>query len=259
MNTCKNCHHEFEGNFCPQCGQRVITKRLTIGIALSNFISTFFNLERGFIYTIKMMFVNPSQVIRDYISGSTVKYTNPFRFILVLATISTLISVSSGFYEETTLEVNKWMGGMSDMDASELESQKAYQEKVMVIMKKYLSFVLIMLIPFFSLASYWIIRKKLNYTEHFILNTYTLGQATLIGIPITFLFLLFPSLISSVTLLPSIIMVLYFAYVFRSMFNTNYILGVLISIVCFIIAYILMMLLIMLISIPIMIVKGGVA
>ncbi len=238
MSTCKNCQHEFDGNFCSQCGQKVITRRLTISMALSNFFSTFFNLERGFIYTIKMMFVNPGKVVREYISGNTIKYTNPFRYILVIATLSTLLTVSSGVYDETTSQMNHLMG-MDQLDPIEQAGQLKVQEQIATVMKKYLSFVLILLTPFFSLATYLLIRRKLNYAEHFVMNVYSVGQTTIIGIPVTLLFYFFPSLGVFAVVSSPVIMLAYFAYVYRSMFGVNYFIGVLLALVAYLLTNIL--------------------
>lgn len=89
---CFNCGNDAEGSFCPKCGQKKITKRLSFGRLLSDVPKTFFNLERGLMRTFFEMFVRPGMMARDFVYGQRKRYINPFSYFLVGATVQ-LISL----------------------------------------------------------------------------------------------------------------------------------------------------------------------
>ena len=72
-------------------------------------LTNIFNLEKGFLYTTWALIKTPGKVVSEYLSGITIPYAHPFRFIFVSATISTLIAVYTRVYDEIgklTAEMN---------------------------------------------------------------------------------------------------------------------------------------------------------
>ena len=87
--VCKNCGNHFEGVYCNMCGQKVINERITIK-HLFEITFDSFNIHRGLIYTIKLMFTNPGKLINDYLNGRTKDFYNPLKYLLLIASISAL-------------------------------------------------------------------------------------------------------------------------------------------------------------------------
>lgn len=215
---CKNCGISHEGKYCNECGQKVITERITIRHIFSELVSILTNLEKGFWYTLKMLFFNPGEVIRNYLAGQTVRYYPPLRYFLLLVAISVGISLTTGVYDKQ----QKAMQGLTaySQKPEVAKMQQQMQQQVQSEMKKYLNFLPLFMLPFIGLASYWLFRRRgQNYAEHLVLNAYAYGQTTAIGIVLMFFVFAFPSLIPFLPLKVILISVAYYAYLYRSFFK----------------------------------------
>ncbi len=86
---CKNCSTGFEGLYCPQCSQRVVV--VPHGYkSIADYVKGIFDFDRGFIHTLKILFVNPGRLVHHYLKGKTKPYNNPVRFLLATVTIMVL-------------------------------------------------------------------------------------------------------------------------------------------------------------------------
>jgi len=84
---CKNCGHVYWGSYCPQCGQKAQTERLTTKLAMKGFLGGLTNVASGFWYTIFQLFYKPGKTIENYIRGKRVNYFKPFSMLFILATV----------------------------------------------------------------------------------------------------------------------------------------------------------------------------
>ncbi len=89
--NCKNCNIEIVQNYCPNCGQPSKLKRID-GHYILHEIEHVLHFERGILYTIKELIINPGQNIRNYISENRSRLVKPVIFIIVTSLIYTLIS-----------------------------------------------------------------------------------------------------------------------------------------------------------------------
>lgn len=86
MIVCKNCGTKFEGNFCPNCGQRPNTGRIVFRESVRDVLEHYFDFDAPLFRTMKGLIVSPGELIREYIFGKRKKYSHPVRYyILVLA------------------------------------------------------------------------------------------------------------------------------------------------------------------------------
>lgn len=230
MNTCKNCQHPFEGTFCPECGQKVIIKRFNLKDSFIWLLHSIFNLDHGFLHTTKELIVNPGRVIQNVLNGITVKYTHPFRLLFIWATISTLLVIFLGTYDEQNSEIYE------SLEFS--ETQRAFQEKINAIMKKYLNFIIMANIPFVSFFSWLFYKKKrLNFTEHLVINSYGYSMTTALGI----IFVFVQYIIHEAALMMWLSMLLnvsLMAYAYCSTFQENYLKSFLKYLLGFILSYV---------------------
>jgi len=81
MNQCKNCGGDFDGNYCPNCGQRYIDK-FTWRYAFELFMDSI-EFERGLLYNIKELFLRPGSSVKQYINGKTKPYLNAITFFII--------------------------------------------------------------------------------------------------------------------------------------------------------------------------------
>lgn len=185
MITCKNCGHQYEGNFCPNCGQRHIDKRFNLKDSVIWVFVSIFNMERGFVPTTLQLITRPGETIRKYLNGITIPYAHPFRFIFIWATISALLTVYFGFMEQAQEMMAQGYG--EELNYS--EQQMEFTRKSNEFVRNYFSLVTMAMIPFFSLFTYLFFRKKkYNYAEHLILNSYANASSIVIGIPLMALY-----------------------------------------------------------------------
>jgi hypothetical protein len=66
---CKNCETVFEGRFCPQCGQKATTGRLTVGHVLEEGWHSVTHTDKSFLSLLGAMIRQPGLVINEFITG----------------------------------------------------------------------------------------------------------------------------------------------------------------------------------------------
>ena len=125
---CCACGEEFQGNYCPSCGQSARTGRYSFKIALKKFIDDVWEMgNRSLLRTLRDLILRPGYLIRDYISGMQRAYFPPFKLLFVLTAV--LLVVQSGvnlkrenylasYYEQTINRNNP--NAERDQDGSNL-------------------------------------------------------------------------------------------------------------------------------------------
>lgn len=89
--NCKNCNNEVNLNYCPNCGQAVSLKRINAHYILHE-IEHVLHFERGILYTIKELILNPGQNVRNYLTENRSRLVKPIIFIIVTSLIYSLCS-----------------------------------------------------------------------------------------------------------------------------------------------------------------------
>lgn len=93
---CLNCHSALRGeNFCPNCGQKNDTRRLSLGEFLLESLSNFFAFDGRFFNTFIGVLLRPGVVAREFISGKRTRYMNPVRFYF-LSSLALIASLQLG-------------------------------------------------------------------------------------------------------------------------------------------------------------------
>lgn len=214
---CKSCATELHGAYCSACGQKVITQRITVRYIFGELVNIVTNIDRGFLYTVKMMFIAPGAMIRYYLDGQTRRYYPPLRFLILLVTISVAINLGLGVFDQQQSEIQSMVA------TPENEQIAAKQQEMNQEIKKYLNVIPLLMIPLLALFSFLFFRKKpWNYAEHLVLHAFTQGQLVIIGLPIIILSTLLHGE-SSVYILLGVmgIGILYGAYVFQRFFQVG--------------------------------------
>jgi hypothetical protein len=71
---CRTCGEEYQGNYCPRCGQSARIGRYSIKNALLLFLDVWGMGNRGMFRTLRDLILRPGYMIRDYISGMQMAY-----------------------------------------------------------------------------------------------------------------------------------------------------------------------------------------
>lgn len=88
---CIDCGTEFEGNFCPKCGQPAKTKRITMADAVRSIFVSFLMGDSKFVNTCCQLFVRPGVMARNYLYGRRAKLMAPVPMLVRLVAVYLLI------------------------------------------------------------------------------------------------------------------------------------------------------------------------
>ena len=98
--VCLNCKHKVDEKFCPNCGQPANLKRIDKHYIIHE-IEHLLHFEKGFLYTVKELFVRPGLAIKTYINENRTKLIKPIPFLIFTSLIYTL--VNSFFHIEESM------------------------------------------------------------------------------------------------------------------------------------------------------------
>jgi hypothetical protein len=201
-----------------------------------------FNLDKGFFHTSIDMVVKPGNVIHDFLKGITIRYAHPFRFIFIWASLASILGIWAGTFQDTSVAMNEAMG----VSEAAIENSKNIQG----FMGKYMSFVYLIMIPFYSLGSYLLFKsKKLNYAEHLITNSFAISSSIMISIPLTIAYGFNPH-VNIINYANFGLGVIVMSRIYSQVFKTNWIVALakyLFSFLITIISFAIMMLIIMIV------------
>jgi hypothetical protein len=159
MIICKNCGAKGDQKYCPSCGQALQIERITINSLLHEVGHTFWHLEKGFLYTLKELAINPGTTQRRYLSGIRQRYQKPFPLFAISVTFCAL--------------------------ALYFISSNAPNQSGQFFYKQYFFMVQAAMLPFFALITYILFKSRdLYYAEALVMNVYLLGFTSVCIVPI---------------------------------------------------------------------------
>ena len=93
---CLNCGTEFEGKFCPECGQSAETGRFTMKFIWENLLAAFISKDGGIWFTLKNLFTRPGAMIVEILNGKRRRYFSPFPMLIFALTVYILLASLTG-------------------------------------------------------------------------------------------------------------------------------------------------------------------
>ena len=188
MTTCKNCSATFEGKYCPDCGQKGKTSRITFKQILKDLRDHFIHFDQGFLFTMRDLTLRPGDTIREYLEGKRVKHIKPLRYLFWSSAISFV------FTQYINLE-EKIFQGLEQEGHAVTDQKRQVAHKIMQWFESHHSIVMLFTIPTVSVCSWLFFRKKgFNYAEFFTANTYLMAQISLFSIGVMLIQILVPVL-----------------------------------------------------------------
>lgn len=108
---CRNCGHEFVGNFCPCCGQKATLGEVNWPSVRENVMEVWGVGTRSMSYTLWQLFLRPGYLIRDYIEGKRQVSFPPVKMLLIVGVICMLLTnlIEPFVQEEVTQEESTGM------------------------------------------------------------------------------------------------------------------------------------------------------
>ncbi len=120
VKICKNCKTEVTRNYCPNCGHPTILKRID-GQYILQEISNVLNFEKGLLFTIRELTINPGKSIIHFLNENRNRLVKPIVFLIVTSLIYTILNNFFHFEndyinysdnrESATLAIFRWVQG----------------------------------------------------------------------------------------------------------------------------------------------------
>lgn len=222
--NCKTCNIQLKATdkFCNQCGAKIVENKLSLKGTWQEFVGPFFSWDNNFWKTFKDMFFCPQLVLSAYINGARKKYFHPFSFLIVFTTIAIFFYkfYPISFYQDIAQGFDDGMqqNSVASENKSQLNMKGIYQ-----MMFDYYNFFMVLMIPYISLMSYWVFKKrKNNWAEHMVFQSYL---QTIIGyfsiVLQIFLLQMFDLGISNYFIVYFIFVIIYSSYVFKKLYHLN--------------------------------------
>jgi hypothetical protein len=149
-----------------------------------------FNLERGLIQTTLTLTKRPGNAIREYLLEDRNRLMPPFRFLIFMVAIAAFITLQyfstkpNWLYEFNADFQTDSNSGTPD-DAKRNAFLKMYMDSLSYSFNNYFNLFILAAIPLAALATGWFFRRRFNYAEHLVVNSYVTGYLTVIYILLT--------------------------------------------------------------------------
>jgi|GEM_PF-1445015 len=164
--VCPSCDFGHQEKFCPNCGEAGNLRRITLGAVVTEAFSTLINMDKGFLYNLRELTLNPKKLVDDYLNGKRKTIFNPVSYLIIAISLYVILSsffssdMQPRFSEEMADDVLRNIG---------VEAGK--------IMAEYLKFFWVISVLFLSFPSAFLYRKK-NLAEHIAISAFIIGHST---------------------------------------------------------------------------------
>lgn len=161
-----------------------------------------FEIDRGGLYTLKRLFVNPGKLFLDYLGAQRFHFIPPFRLLIVSTAIIIITFSLLGQFDAFFEGFNDQVRDQPKIDSDKLTFLQD-------IFLTYFNLFLWIYLPAAALMTWaFNTKKRFNFPEHLVLHTYLLTLSNLLSIV-----LLIGTYLQSEVLLIIYILVMFFYYV----------------------------------------------
>ncbi|MDY8135737.1 DUF3667 domain-containing protein [Aquimarina sp. 2201CG5-10] len=200
--NCKNCNKRLvEGaDFCYACGAKVVKERITAKKLRMNFFNDFLGWDNKYFKTLRTFLIHPENVINPYIEGTRKKFIAPFTFLAIGVGLVTFLfnsfsdeyaeissrMVNDSFYETMFSSIERLDKEKPESYFSSDEYQKKYteyrEEQIQIsqnysrVTITYFNIMVLLTMPLYTYMAFLTFgRKRFNYGEHLVINSYIQG------------------------------------------------------------------------------------
>ena len=173
--SCVNCNTDFDSEFCPNCGEKRVVPRINLISLVNHFYCSFLDMDKGFLFNLKNLTLQPRETVLAYLSGSRRKFLNPISYTIITISIYIILTALIKEYKSTTLteELAERIQNMSKIEEIGYNTGKIIFEQ--------LKFFWILMT--FCLSAFTrLIFKRFNFFEHLAINFFVVGHSTILAI-----------------------------------------------------------------------------
>jgi hypothetical protein len=172
MMICINCENDHNNKFCPECGEKVEVPKITFSSIFAEGFSRITTMDKGLLFNLKNLLLNPKRIVIDYINGKRKSIFNPISFLLICITIYLI--------GESFLQAEKLV------DTNTIEKMKS--NKIFSIgfeagkfIESYFKYFWILSVLWLSFATK-LCFGRFSFAEHLAINSFIIGQTTLFAL-----------------------------------------------------------------------------
>ena len=190
--TCATCGTEYQGNYCPRCGQSSRIGRYSFKKAFLLFLDVWGLGNRGMFRTLRDLVLRPGYMIRDYLSGMQMAYFPPFKLFFLLTALSVVIeggmNISGKNYSEDALEeLRKYDVGDDETDKKFEAAFKENGEKIVSFSQRFPSITTLFALFILSGFLYLFFRRSpaipdLRFSEFLVSLVYIANMTSIYSI-----------------------------------------------------------------------------
>jgi hypothetical protein len=174
--NCLNCGSNLNSyKFCPVCGQKAATHRLSFHELWHDLLHYFTHADKSIFRLVGALAVRPGVVAREYVEGKRVKYFKPVNFFLVVGTI--LVLMLAWFHlpsEEMIINMQHAAAKIRDAKEQKLVIERVERmQQVYHYATKYSNVMNMLITPLFAFI-FWLFYKKARYSyiEHLVASMF---------------------------------------------------------------------------------------
>jgi len=213
---CKNCELSIQThhNYCPHCGAKVISNKLTLTALFSHFSEQFLNYDNKFIQTFIQLFTKPEAVIGCYINGTRKKYVNVISYFALAITITSI----------QLYLLNKYFPELVNFSSITAEGQEEFTKKNLEFTQEYQSILMMISVPIYAIISKIVFFKikTHNYTEHLVIFMYIFSQMAIFGALFQILGAVFGLTLGTTSFIFLPVQILYSSFCLKRIFNLSF-------------------------------------
>jgi len=172
--TCINCKDSHNEKFCPNCGQKSQVPKITFSSIFNEVFTTITNMDKGFLFNIKRLFLDPRKITINYVLGKRKGIFNPVSFLIVTISIYLLID---SLIEGIDMAIKQ------PFDLPRTDENKFYKfgARIGNFLYVYFKYFWLLTVVWLSISTK-IVFRKYNFAEHLAINSFITGQATIVGL-----------------------------------------------------------------------------
>lgn len=184
VTICLNCEKALSMavNFCPHCGQKANTHKLSLHDIIHDVIHYVTHADRSIFSLIRKLAIQPGLVAREYVGGKRQSYMKPLNFFLIVAGI--IVFVTGLFYTPNDARSRQVEAAAAQVQNPESRQQLlAMAERMRLVNKitgKYSNVINMIATPLLAVFFWFFYRRRYNYIECLVANMYFTGFITLV-------------------------------------------------------------------------------